>query len=194
MIQVARAQHPGVRYRVCDMRELRSAFAGRTFDLIMISFNGLDYVGHDERGSVLRAVFNLLSERGRLLFSSHRWNHAGVPGRFRPARVVWTWNPLRLGVHGARAALQTARGLQHYVARRHQRRVGRGYAILNDEAHDYRLMTYYIEPEQQSRDLREIGFQGKLQILHPFQPYSKALNEAPWLYYAVTKRPARGAG
>lgn len=189
MIRAAQARHPGVCYQVCDMRELRGAVAGRTFDLIMIAFNGLDYVSPEERMSVLRGVFDLLSERGQLLFSSHHLNAARDPELFRSAPVAWTPNPLRLGVRGARALWHNSCRLRHYVTRRRQRSTGQGYAVLNDEAHDYRLMTYYVEPAHQACQLREIGFQGRLTMLHPFHPHARDLDEAPWLYYAVGKRP-----
>jgi hypothetical protein len=47
--------------------------------------------------------------------------------------------------------------MRHLRLRRHQV-YGEGWAILNDRAHNYQLLTYYTAPDIQAADLRATGF------------------------------------
>lgn len=191
MIEAARARHPSVDYRVCDMRRVGKELEGASFDLILISYNGLDYLSHPERLSVLKQARALLSEKGTFVFSSHHLGYSGMSDGFRPAPVEPTRNPLRLGVRVLRAASQTLRKYRHYSMNHSQQQISEDYAILNDWAHDYRLLTYYIDPAAQERQLRQAGFLGEVAVYHPFmRPDERGaapFEAAPWLYYTVRK-------
>ena len=69
-----------------------------------------------------------------------------------------------------------------------QRR-GDGYAIINDSAHDYALLHYYIGRDDQARQLRETGYE-LLECLdadgRPVGP--GAPHPDPWLHYVARIR------
>lgn len=70
MIAACRERFPGVRFLCRDARDLAS-FKEDRFALAVFSFNGLDYVAHEERALVLRQICRVLRAGGWLVFSSH---------------------------------------------------------------------------------------------------------------------------
>ncbi|MGY1739533.1 MULTISPECIES: class I SAM-dependent methyltransferase [unclassified Blastococcus] len=71
MVTVARQRYPGVDLRVGDAADL-SAFADRSADVIVFSYNGLDYLHPDpQRRACLRECRRVLADDGVLLLSRH---------------------------------------------------------------------------------------------------------------------------
>ena len=65
----------------------------------------------------------------------------------------------------------------------------RDHAIINDEAHDYALLHYYIRRDDQARQLAELGY-ALIECLdadgHPVPAGERS--SSPWLHYIA--RPA----
>ena len=123
-------------------------------DLIVAEFNVLGVLDDPGRRRVLRELRRVLADEGTLLFSAH--NLAFLPKLPRPAALVTrSKNPARMLSNLGRLPLRA----------RNHRRVGRlerherDYALVNDQAHDYRLLHYYIGRDGQSRQLEEAGFE-----------------------------------
>jgi SAM-dependent methyltransferase len=150
MLAEFRRRFPAVTALECDMRDL-GRFAAGSFDFVLCSFNTLDYVSHEDRLRTLREIRRVLVPGGLLAFSSHNRNiRGGVPG----PRPEWSRNPLRWAADWNR--FLAAR--RNHARLRGQEIVTSAYAVLNDCAHTYTLMTYYITRERQIDQLEQCGF------------------------------------
>lgn len=70
MVEVCRKRFPGVVFFCSDARDL-SQIQNESIALVVFSFNGIDYVSHDDRVRVMDEVWRLLAKHGYFLFSSH---------------------------------------------------------------------------------------------------------------------------
>jgi len=165
MIDEARRANPGVDLRQLDMRELPRTFAGRRFDAILLSFNTLDYIGWDDRNTLLAGLRGLLAAEGLLVFSTHSLDE-GVA--VSPLLDLSSWaaslRPHRgQPLAAARAVLATlvATGtevLNRIRHRRHEER-GDGYAFINDSAHGHATVTCYVTDRRQRECLAAAGYE-----------------------------------
>jgi SAM-dependent methyltransferase len=151
MVDHGRRAYPEARFVVGDLRELEGLGEG-AFDVVFASFNVLDVLGHEERLRVLGDIRRLLAPGGLLIMSSH--NLATADRRRRPTRVI-ARSPLRMA---ANVALLPRR-VRNRRRLRPAESTGPDHAVLNDEAHDFGLLHYYIEPDGQARQLESLGFE-----------------------------------
>ncbi len=149
LVEACRRRHRGAEVSVGDARDL-SRFADGSFDLVLFSFNGLDYVSDDGRRRVLAEVRRVLVPGATFVFSSHNRDYAQL------GLMPW-----RTGRPGRTMLKQSAHALLHTRRRRRMRRrelVGPDHALVNDNAHDWSLLTYYVSPPDQVAQLRDAGF------------------------------------
>lgn len=151
MIRRARQRFPGLDLRVMDARDL-SALAPGSAALAWFSFNGIDYVDHEDRLRVLAEVGRVLSPDGTFVFSSHNRSYRRLEQSLRPARPSLS---LLAPVGSLRALVGYARNSLNAAQLRHREVRTSTYAILNDSAYDHRLLTYYISPADQVAQLAE---------------------------------------
>lgn len=134
-------------FRVCDARAMEM-FATGSFDFILFSHNGIDYVTHEDRLKILAEIARVGRPGGHFCFATHNLNWA--VNLFEWRRVV-AFNPRfmirmikRLGLryrynrHIRAAAVREARHL-----------------IFNDGAHGRQLQTYYVRPAEQLAQLQQ---------------------------------------
>lgn len=70
MIEGARKRFPGIAFQVADVRAL--PFPDATFDAVVFSFNGLDYLyPHGERRKAIIEIARVLKLGGYFIYSSH---------------------------------------------------------------------------------------------------------------------------
>ena len=69
MVERARRSHPDRNLSEGDARDL-SRFEDGRFDLVLFSYNGIDWVSHDDRPVVLREFHRVLRNDGVLVFST----------------------------------------------------------------------------------------------------------------------------
>lgn len=133
-------------FEVGDARDL-SRFDDRSFDFILFSFNGIDYMTHGDRLQVLQEVSRVGKAGGYFCFSSHNLEAM-------KQQVDWknqlSANPITSYVNLVMLALlrwfnNSIRLDQLHAAE---------YAILRDESHNFRLKTYYISPQAQINQLQ----------------------------------------
>jgi SAM-dependent methyltransferase len=173
MVEYCRRTYPRAHVQVGDISDPASCGVGR-FDAIWATNNVLDVFDDPTRRRVLTELVDLVGSNGILIFSAHNLDAVGsgdAPAATSPASSA---RDLRSSLALARETLAWAAStppatLARMVARlparrRNRRRNGAltyrsdGYAILNDEAHDYSLLHYYIGRDDQERQLDELGY------------------------------------
>ncbi len=141
------ADHPDWRFEHCDARDM-TRFEEASFDLVLFSFNGLDYISHDDRLKALAQIRRLLKPNAIFAFSAHnlnaahhalRWRRTGAISRL-PADLA-RWLLLRLYNAGTLTTAASA-----------------PYTRLNDGTYRFGLRTYYIRPAAQIAQLKAAGF------------------------------------
>jgi SAM-dependent methyltransferase len=159
MVRVCRARFPDVEVREADARDLRE-FADGSFDLVVFSFNGMDYMPPEDRPRSLEAVFRVLRPGGAFVFSSHNLGALDPRsmGRFVLPQIRWTPRPLKLAGQMARAAFWGIRSWRNHQRLASAQRVEKDFAFINDGAHAGALLTCYTRPASQIAALREAGF------------------------------------
>lgn len=188
MVQACRERFTGwpdhVSFSTGDARDL-SAFPDESFDFVLFSFNGIDYMSHADRLATLAEIRRVGKRGGLFCFSSH--NLQSLPNRFNLRRClsvgfrtlgseIHHWWRLRLANPGVteRTVLQQP------------------YGVFNDGAHDFRLKTYYIRPEEQIRQLgicyEDIRLFEKSTGNRIESPSAWGSTVDPWIYYLCTMR------
>jgi SAM-dependent methyltransferase len=150
MVAYCRRTYPSATFEEGDLRDL-SGFETASWDAVVAGFNVVDVLTDAERATFLDEMRRILVPGGLLIFSSH--NLACAPLLLPPQRNL-TRNPLRF----ANRLLRLPRSLSNHRRLSRQQRVEEDYAILNDEAHDYSLLHYYISRDGQGRQLARHGF------------------------------------
>ena len=175
MIAGCRGRFPdppsNVGFAVGDARDLAGC-PDAGFDLILFSYNGIDYIGHEDRHRALRELRRLAAPGAWVCFSSHNLMSLGLP---RPAGATGGWRALL-----RRAAMRVLNG--------DLRKVRQGaYAVIHDDGCRFRLRTFYVRPTEQAAQLRALGLMDvKVFGLDGRELDSAAAaDESPdeWLYY-----------
>jgi SAM-dependent methyltransferase len=154
MIAYCQQTYPRASFAVGDLREL-AGFQTGAYGAVVAPFNVLDVLGDAERRQVLSDTGRLLAPDGVLIMSSHNRHYA-----LRPSTRVRLWIRLLLGA--PRRPLTSLRNLPLRFANRRRlgklQRVEDGYAIVNDEAHDFSVLHYYITRDAQESQLIDLGY------------------------------------
>ena len=150
MVDHCRQTLPEATFHEGDFTDL-SMFAEDSFDAVVAPCNVLDVLDDEGRRAVLDGLHRLLTDDGLLIMSSH--NRGYVPRLRTPTQVRWR-DPLRLVYDIVRLPQRLG----------HRRRIvglerkEAGYMVLNDSAHNYSLLHYYISRDDQQRQFSEHGF------------------------------------
>lgn len=151
MVERTREVVPSATVSQGDVRRMPQ-YAPASFDAVVATCNVLDALDPHGRQQALAEIGRVLVPGGLVLFSSH--NRAAAGDIRRPAQ---------LSLHdGPRQLLRDVAALPRRVRNRRERlpleREAPGYAILNDVAHDYAVLHYYVFRDDQARQLAELGF------------------------------------
>ncbi|MBT9311745.1 class I SAM-dependent methyltransferase [Leptothoe kymatousa] len=167
------------RFETADARDL-SQFEDNSFDFILFSFNGIDYVSHGDRLRILQEIKRVGKQGCYFFFSSHNlqaleremtWQKQIAPNPLKTYEnlvmlgLFWLFNrPM------TRQLLATS---QHLIVR--------------DESHNFRLDTYYIRAAQQVEQLSQDFSQVEI---YPWQSTESIadmdaaiMGRDLWLYY-----------
>lgn len=151
MVAYGRAHYPEAGFDEGDLRDL-SRYETGSFGAVLAPCNVLDILTDGERRDVLRAVRRVLAPDGLFVMSSHNEGYLPrVPGPWH-AR---TEDPLRFALDLTRIPrrVRNARRVRALQSR------GRDHAIVNDGAHDFRLLHYFIARDAQEGQLAEAGLE-----------------------------------
>lgn len=140
--------YPSIKLMVGDARDL-SQFNDNTFDFILFSFNGLDYISHEDRLKALQEIKRVGKSGGSFFFSSH--NLQGIEKVF-DWRHHFSLNPFKTYVNLVMFAF--LRGFNTSI--NYSTIKKSNYAILRDESHNFRLRTYYIRAVEQIKQLESL--------------------------------------
>lgn len=186
MISACSHKYQGLNYKfkVCNVLDM-SDFADNYFDFVLFSFNGIDYMTHEERQKALQEVKRVIKKGGTFVFSTHNI--------FSIVKYVSILYQLSL------RPLTMLRKLKAYfLMKRKNNSIGdyksiisnNNYITFNDGAHEYRLMTYYVNPLYQLGILKRLF--GDAYILSPSRgniiegEADLKKNKDYWLYYCCT--------
>jgi SAM-dependent methyltransferase len=155
MVAYCQRTYPGATFSVGDLRDL-SAFDERGYDVVFAPFNVLDVLGDSARRATLKRLHDLLADGGLLVMSSHNLHYAM---RMRPRMRLH----VRLLVGSPRRPIASLRSLPSRLRNRRRlrplQRHEDDHAVLNDEAHDFSVLHYYVSPDVQQRQMREAGYE-----------------------------------
>ena len=152
MVEYCRRHLPAGTFEVGDLRSLADHGDG-AYDAVVAGANVLDVLDDPERRQVLIEIRRVLKHSGLLIMSSH--NQSFLPGVPPAFRLPHTRDPLRFAV----AIVRLPSSIYHHNRLRPLERNEADYAIVNDQAHEYRLLHYYITRDSQERQFAEAGFE-----------------------------------
>jgi SAM-dependent methyltransferase len=151
MVAYCRRTYPQGEFSEGDLRDL-AHFESGSFDVVVAAFNVLDVLGDAERRGVLDEIHRILAAGGLLIMSSHNRDYAP---RLGTTIRAYLGNPRR-PVASIKSLL---RGLRNRRRLRSLQRIEDGYAILNDQAHEFSVLHYNISMQAQARQFAEQGFE-----------------------------------
>jgi ubiquinone/menaquinone biosynthesis C-methylase UbiE len=141
-----------VSFRTADARTMK-LFKENSFDFVLFSFNGIDYMDHDERIRSLVEIRRIIRKGGYFCFSSHNLNFLLKKCSFQLSK-----HPSILTSHIVQLLqMRLLNKREVWKAIRNPSRNAE-HTMVNDGAMDFRLKTYYITPIEQLKQLSELGF------------------------------------
>lgn len=173
---------PAIALEVGDARNMHQ-FADNSFDFILFSFNGIDYVSVSDRLKILSEIARVGKTGCYFYFSSH--NLQGMATEFN-WHTKLSLNPLKTYVNLVILGLLNIFNLE--ITRKQLETAD--YLIIKDESHNFRLQTYYIRPQAQIQQLQS-SF-GEIEIyswqtgLEITDLQELSTNSEMWFYYLCT--------
>ncbi len=194
---VANCQHayPEASVRVGDLGAIGASTDG-AFDAILAADCVLDVFDDSERRRVLTELRELLAPNGVMIFSSHNLgqldsvdarSQLSAGARLRGLARRLLSKPL---IGAAETVTQLPK--QALTRRRNRRRLAPlqyrdgDHAIVNDLAHDYALLHYYVGRDGQARQLGELGYE----LVDCLDPDGRTVaagepGDGAWLHYVA---------
>lgn len=183
MVELAQGKYPQLKLLYSDARDL-SGFKKDHFNFVWFSFNGLDYVSHEDRLKILGEIHGVLKAGGIFVFSSHNRSSNALP--------AYSFKNLKLCLNPQKFAGRLWRyvgGIFHSICLMRKEIKTQEYEIRNDPAQGYKLLTYYIDSKAQVNQLSAQRFiienclgEGA-EVLDPQNEYTKGYN----IHYVARK-------
>jgi ubiquinone/menaquinone biosynthesis C-methylase UbiE len=170
---------PPENFIVADARDL-SRFGSNSFDFILFSFNGCDYVNAEGRDKIFKEIKRVLKPDGSLCFSTHN-----ILSIRNWAHITFTFNPYYLTKN---AFIFFKRKKINRIDNKEINKISnKEYIILKDGSHEWSLDVFFISPDYQTKLLKSLGFK-KIRIFD--LTFGKELADSEsrktkdkWLYY-----------
>jgi len=181
MIEYCKEMFEDTQFECLDAREM-SVFKDNSFDFVLFSYNGIDYVAHEDRIRILREINRVLKKDHILVFSSHNKEYKNIG--LKPNMPV-SKNPCKQ-LTIVRNYLESLVNHQKLKSKQY---FGEDYSIINDVEGNYSLLTYYIDKKAQKIQLEENGFE----LLEMYDTSGNRIDdtntvkESPWIYYVAKK-------
>jgi ubiquinone/menaquinone biosynthesis C-methylase UbiE len=141
-----------ISFLTADARTMKS-FKNNSFDFVLFSFNGIDYMNHEDRIATLCEIRRLIKAGGYFCFSTHNLNFLSNKCSIQLSKhpsilASRTYKFLQMRLLNKKEAWKAIRN-----SSQNQR-----HHMVNDGAHNFQLKTYYITPLEQLKQLSELGF------------------------------------
>lgn len=151
MVDYCRQTYPEGTYRVGDLGRLADLERG-VFDVVVMGNNLIDVLDNASRLRTISEIATLLTQGGLLIMSSH--NRACDRSPLSPLRAARGGGVITTLRHGKQIPwwILNRRRLRRYEYE------AETYAVRNDEAHDFRLLHYYVTRDDQERQFEEVGY------------------------------------
>jgi len=176
MVEACRRRFDGLDFRVMDAADL-SAFADRSFDVVVFSFNGIGHLYPDAaRRACLREIHRVLAEDGVFLFSVH--NARTLLPHLAKSAPPFAWPRTLARLVSANAGRAAAALCSPAFWR------DRGYMVI--PLHGMRVRLFRSGRKPMIRELSEEGFclRDWVSDRYPRNAPNLAIR---WYYYAAAK-------
>jgi len=167
-------------FQVNDARNLE-CYENQYFDFILFSCNGLDYMDHNDRIKTIKEIYRICKPNGFFCFSTH--NELSIKNYYK---VKFTLHPTRM-----------INNIKKYIKFKQNNpglnKLNYGpYVYVNDPCNNWRIITYYIDPQYQNRQLDEIGFDTKYTYalesgIENSNMNNLKINKDKWIYFLAQK-------
>jgi ubiquinone/menaquinone biosynthesis C-methylase UbiE len=168
-----------ISFRTADVRTMK-LFKDNSFDFVLFSFNGIDYMDHEERIKTLLEIRRIISKGGYFCFSTHNLNFL-----LKKCSIQLSKHPTILASRVFQLLqMRLLNKKEAWKAIRNSSRNAK-HAMVNDGAMDFRLKTYYITPTDQLKQLSELGYAStKMYSLTSGREINNPNNSVDnWIYY-----------
>lgn len=167
-------------FYICDARNMR-IFEDNYFDIILFSFNGIDYVSHHDRLEILKEMKRICKQDGIVYFSTH--NLQSIENLFS---FKFSYDPLKC-IYSFRKKLLLKRK-NPKITNLINNISNIEYAIICDGGQNFKLDNYYIAPDKQIDQLVELGFKDikVISLSDGIEVKNKSELKTikdPWIYY-----------
>lgn len=149
-VNLTKNKFPTLDIRCLDARNL-SVFSDNSFDFINFSFNGIDYVNLKDREIIFSEIYRLLKPNGIFFFSTHNMSHDTFNKR------AWQ-NPNTSFFINLKTFLKLAPFEFTHQLQKRKELYTSDFAIINDSAHNYKLLTFYTSPSFLYKQLMKFKF------------------------------------
>ena len=182
MIESCKERFKNVKFIHGDVRNMSKEFKDQECDFIMFSFNGLDSINHADRLQGLLEIYRVLKRDGLFVFSSHNRNHRYAISRPK-MKLSMTPGKLMKNINNF------SKSMCNFIRNKSSQQFMKEYAIINDVAHNYAMLTYYIDKLNQVSQLEAIGFE----TIEMYDTLGNKLDsssddkDSAWIYYVARK-------
>ena len=181
MIEVCRERFKHVPFIHGDVRNMYM-FKDGSCDFVMFAYNGIDSISHEDRIMGLREINRVLCQNGLFVFSTHNRNHRNA--------ITCPGFPFSFDPHTLRKNIfKFVKSICNHRKQKKKQKFEKKYAIINDRAHNYAMLTYYIDKKNQRSQLREVGFD----VVEMYDTFGNVLEDnsydgdSAWIYYVTQK-------
>ncbi|WGZ96174.1 MAG: class I SAM-dependent methyltransferase [Candidatus Thiothrix putei] len=178
MIESCKAQFPSLELFVVDATDL-SQFKNNQFDMVIFSFNGLDYISPDtRRHQCIKEINRVLKKNGTFIFSHHYSKSIYLyPDLSTPYLSKKLWRTFR-------SIIKTMFIFSKTI-------ISTAYWKESGYVHDYihghgGLLTYVTTPNKVKKEFSSLGFQ-ITDVMSNLYPKTDNPNATFWYYYAARK-------
>lgn len=165
---------------VCEDARTLEKFKDSSFDLVLFSFNGIDYVSLEERIQIIKQINRVLRTGGVFCFSSHNISSLTEMPFFE----------FRLNIPAAIKKIFEVKKIKSLNKEQLAIAGKADHVIINDGAHNYGLQTFYVRRSYQVKQLAENGFSSaKVFALSDGNEINaeQDTSKEKWLYYLCRK-------
>ncbi len=149
-VEIVKQKYPKANIQLADARDL-IPFEDKKFDVINFSFNGIDYVGLEDRKKIFSEINRVLKPNGLFFFSTHNKDH------FTFDQQPWT-DKNNSFFTNLKTFIKLLPFLPKHALQKKKEIRFNDYSIINDSAHNYSLMTFYTSPQFLKKQLKDHHF------------------------------------